>query len=261
GIARWSDPYGARGIGAAGIVEARQETTAIGVPMSGLIVQVQVAPWDRVAVGDILLQLDDRELRAALLTQRAEVRVAETTLQRIRDQLIRLEAVIDPRAISREEVLTRRNDVEVAAAQLEAARARVSQTEVLLERLTVRAPIAGTVLQVNVRKGEFVAAGSAVAPILLGDVSEVQVRADVDEQIAPRVRPRKNAVGFIKGDTTRPIPMTFVRIEPYVVPKRSLTGAPTERVDTRVLQVIFKFANPLDQPVYVGQQMDLFIEE
>jgi len=52
-----------------------------------------------------------------------------------------------------------------------------------------------------------------------------------------------------------------VRIEPFVVPKRSLTGAPTERVDTRVLQVIFKFAHDPARPVYVGQQMDLYIRE
>jgi HlyD family secretion protein len=46
-----------------------------------------------------------------------------------------------------------------------------------------------------------------------------------------------------------------------VIPKRSLTGASTERVDTRVLQVIYRFPNTLGRPVYVGQQVDLFIEE
>ena len=55
------------------------------------------------------------------------------------------------------------------------------------------------------------------------------------------------------------IPLTFVRIEPYIVPKRSLTGESTERVDTRVLQIIFRFDLP-QIPVYVGQQMDVFIE-
>jgi hypothetical protein len=52
-----------------------------------------------------------------------------------------------------------------------------------------------------------------------------------------------------------------VRIEPYVIPKVSLTGGSSERVDTRVLQVIFSFDNPSDRRLYVGQQMDLFIEE
>ena len=66
-------------------------------------------------------------------------------------------------------------------------------------------------------------------------------------------------MAFIKGMKTDPIPLRFVRIEPYVTTKKSLTGDSTERVDTRVLQVIYQF----DQskiPVYVGQQMDVFID-
>jgi len=65
---------------------------------------------------------------------------------------------------------------------------------------------------------------------------------------------------YIKGDTTQPIELRFMRIEPYVVPKVSLTGASTERVDTRVLQVIYSFERPQNRPVYVGQQVDLFVK-
>jgi hypothetical protein len=53
--------------------------------------------------------------------------------------------------------------------------------------------------------------------------------------------------------------LKFVRVEPYVIPKKSLTGDSTERVDTRVLQVLYSF-NRGALPVYVGQQMDVFIE-
>jgi HlyD family secretion protein len=53
--------------------------------------------------------------------------------------------------------------------------------------------------------------------------------------------------------------LRFVRVEPYVVPKKSLTGENTERVDTRVLQVIYAVENP-DPPLYVGQQLDVFIQ-
>ena len=53
--------------------------------------------------------------------------------------------------------------------------------------------------------------------------------------------------------------LQFVCFEPYVIPKVSLTGAPTERVDTRVLQVIYSFERG-DLPIYVGQQMDVYID-
>src|SRR5262245_59108237 len=96
--------------------------------------------------------------------------------------------------------------------------------------------------------------------MVLGDVEHLQVRADVDEQNAPRLQPGQTATAYIKGDTTQPIELRFVRVEPYVVPKVSLTGASTERVDTRVLQVIYSFERPADRPVYVGQQVDLFVK-
>ena len=96
--------------------------------------------------------------------------------------------------------------------------------------------------------------------MLLGRTSELQLRADVDEDNASRVKPGCEAVAFIKGSRSASLPLRFVRIEPYVLPKRSLTGESGERVDTRVLQVIFRFDRSTT-PVYVGQQMDVFLKE
>jgi hypothetical protein len=55
------------------------------------------------------------------------------------------------------------------------------------------------------------------------------------------------------------VDLAFVRVDPYVVPKRSLTGDTSERVDTRVLQVIYGF-DPSALQVFVGQQMDVFVD-
>jgi RND family efflux transporter MFP subunit len=252
----------ATAIAASGLVEARRENTSVGVPVPGLVTAVHAKVWDRVEAGAPLLQLDDRDLRAALRTQQANIAVAEAVLKKARTPLARVEELHKTGVVTDDDVDARRNDVAVAEAQLAAAHAAVAQTGALIDRLTVRAPIAGTVLQVNVRAGEYVnTLNSASPPLVLGDIDDVQVRADVDEQIAPRVKAGKRAVGYLKGDTTHPIEMAFVRIEPFVIPKKSLTGASTERVDTRVLQVIFTFPNKPDRPVYVGQQMDLYIEE
>jgi HlyD family secretion protein len=250
-------------IAAAGLVEARRENTCIGVPTAGLVTEVCVKVWDRVAAGQPLLKLDDRDLRASLLTEQANITVADATLRRIQDQFERTRklGLCKPPIVSEDELDTSRNDVAVAQAQLEAARAAVAQTQALLERLVVRSPIDGTILQVNVRLGEYASPTASTAPVLLGSIDEVQIRADVDEQLAPRVRADQNAVGFLKGDATHPIPLQFIRIEPYVIPKVSLTGSSTERVDTRVLEVIYAFKNKSERPVYVGQQMDVYIKE
>jgi len=247
-------------VAASGIIEALSENVAIGVPEAGLVTKVHVKVWDSIKEGQPLFTLDDRELHAQLNVNEANAAVAEATLRRLQDQLARLKSVNDPRAVSQDEVRTKENDVAVAQAQLEAARAQVAQNKVRLERMVVAAPRAGTILQVNVRPGEYASATPKSAAMVLGDVEHLQVRADVDEQNAPRLQPGQTATAYIKGDTTQPMELRFVRIEPYVVPKVSLTGASTERVDTRVLQVIYSFERPQDRPVYVGQQVDLFVK-
>ncbi len=252
-------PY-AQTVAASGIVEALSENVALGVPESGLVAAVHVKVWDRVAEGQTLFALDDRDLRAQLAVNEANVAVATATVRRLRDQLDRLRSVSDARAVSAEEVRTREHDVAVAKAQLDAAAARVAQNHVQLDRLIIRAPRAGTILQVNVRPGEFAAVAPRTAAMLLGNLTHLQVRAEVDEQNAARLRPGQAATAYVKGDTTRPIELEFVRIEPFVVPKTALTGAGAERVDTRVLQVIYAFRRPEDRAIYVGQQVDLFVK-
>jgi HlyD family secretion protein len=144
-------------------------------------------------------------------------------------------------------------------ANLGLLRARAGEIGVEIERLTVRAPMTGRVLQINIRPGEFVTSTPNVPPIIFGETDQLQVRVDIDESSAARVKPGSPAVAFLKGDAARQFPLEFLRIEPYVQPKKSLTGDNTERVDVRVLQVIYRFTPP-DFPVYVGQQVEVFID-
>ncbi len=252
-----SNPYGT-GLGAAGLVEARRENTAVGVPQPGLVAALHVGVWDRIEAGQPLLTLDGRELQAALPVQSANIEVATAQLARLREQLARLESVTDSRAVTMEEIRNRRSDVRVAESQLEAARAAEAQTRALLARLVIRAPVSGTVLQLNVRVGEYVTPSAVTPAVVVGDISTLQIRAEIDEQLAGRISPTASATAFVKGDARTPIPLTFVRIEPIIVPKRSLTGSSAERIDTRVLQVIYSFP-PGERRIFVGQQMDVFI--
>ena len=176
-------------------------------------------------------------------------------------------AVTDSRATSKDEIERRRHAVETTEAQLGQARANVSaaearrnRVEVDLERSIVRAPLAAKVLQVKVRAGEFAPAAATANPlILLGRSKPLHVRVDVDEQEAWRVHEGARAVGHARGNPNLKAPLQFVRFEPFVVPKRSLTGDSTERVDTRVLQIIYRVDRD-DVPLFIGQQLDVFID-
>lgn len=264
-------------IAGTGILEALRENIAIGVPQAGLVTEVLVKVSDDVKAGQPLLKIDDRELSAQLMNQQASVEVAraaievrQANLTRIQDMLDRMNAVEDKRAISMDDLKNRKNDVLVAKAEALAAKAELAAAEAavkssltLLERLTVLAPRAGKVLQLNIRAGEYASTQPKAAPIILGDLTKLQVRTDIDEQSAIKVQPGQRAFASVKGDSNpeNRIVLNFDRIEPFVIPKISLTGSSTERVDTRVLQVIYRLDVPAGRRLYVGQQVDVFIEE
>jgi multidrug resistance efflux pump len=150
-------------------------------------------------------------------------------------------------------------DKDIASAQVALAEAQVLQTRTDLERVLVRAPRDGVVLQVNVREGEYVGTPPGQALMLLGAVNDrLHVRVDIDEHDIPRFVKGAPATASPRGHAELSFPLRFERVETYVIPKRSLTGDNTERVDTRVLQVIYSMAS--DGRIYVGQQMDVFID-
>jgi multidrug resistance efflux pump len=147
----------------------------------------------------------------------------------------------------------------VARTAVEREKAQVEQAQIEINRLTVKALVDGEVLQVNVRPGEFVGAPPDQALIVLGSTTQLHVRVDIDEYDIPRFVPNAPAKATLKGQSKDFFPLRFVRIEPYVIPKKSLTGDNTERVDTRVLQVIYA-VDATNKPLFVGQQVDVFID-
>jgi multidrug resistance efflux pump len=203
----------------------------------------------------------------ALAVTRARAAVTRAQLSDLQQQLGFALQVKDRRAISGEELARRSSEVDTAAASLHEAQVEVAAAQsqarsvrVEIERSVVRSPIDAEVLQVKVRPGEFAPAAATATPlVLLGRSKPLHVRVDVDEHEGWRVRPGAAATGHLRGNADVETPLHFVRFEPFVVPKRSLTGDSTERVDTRVLQVIYRIERE-DAPFFVGQQLDVFIE-
>src|SRR5215831_19465037 len=86
-------------VAASGIIEALSDNVAIGVPEAGLVTKVHVKVSEAVVEGQELFTLDDREISARLKVNTANARVATATLRRLEDQLARLNAVNDSRAV------------------------------------------------------------------------------------------------------------------------------------------------------------------
>jgi len=243
-----------------GVVEPRGEAIEVGTNLPGIVSAIHVAAGDSVSPGAALFAIDDRAARADLALAEAQVRSAEVALADARDQSDRARRTLERGAVSDSEATRKRFAVSLAETRLAEARARVAMIRTEIERLTVASPIAGRVWRVNLRVGEFAQAGPLAEPLLvLGDDSVLHVRVEIDQTDAHRVSETAAAVGSLRGDAGRQAKLAFVRFEPLVQPKRALTGDGTERVDTRVLEVIYALPGGALR-AFVGQQLDVFIE-
>ncbi len=229
-----------------------------------------------------------KEIEAQLPVAEANVKVAEANLAKAANRLKVGEGLEPGVSISSEDLANRRFDVDTAKAalasaqaqieqikpqiasaeaqvqqvkaQIASARAQVEQIKAQIAIRTVRAPIAGRILQWKTRLGEYAQSGSSGAPlVLLGNDTTLHVRVDIDENDAWKFQPCAPAVASLRGNPEIRTPLRYVRTDPDVIPKALLTGDPAQRTDTRVLQVIYSF-NPASLPLYVGQLMDVFIE-
>lgn len=224
----------------------------------------------------------------------ARVRAALAAWETQRDQFARAEELHRQQVVTDQELVVRRKsldsaladleetqsedarlragawerDIAIAAAAVQQAGSQVDLAQVEVDRLVVRSPVAGTILRVDVRPGEFVGTPPGKPLVVLGDTSELHVRVAIDEHDVPRFVAGAPAVGYVRGDSEHPVRLEYLRSVPALEPKRNLTGDSAERVDTRVLQVLYRVAGgdaaggEASPPasLFVGQQLDVQIE-
>lgn len=282
-----SNPY-AKGIYANGIIESSQESGEninIYPEVSGVVTKIMVAEGQHVSKGAPLLMIDDslqrattEQLKAQAEASLAQIALAKASLKSLSDTLMKQEKShqMDVRSVSLDVLDSARNAVEVSRANLmvaekqyQAALHAYQAAGVLLSKYVIKAPSEGSALSVNAAVGSYVSSqgaydsytGSLYPPIVMGNAGDyIEVRCYVDEILINRLpaASRMHARMFIRG-TDINIPMEYVRKQPYVTPKIELSNQRTERVDVRVLPVIFRFARPKDIPLYPGQLVDVYI--
>ena len=255
-----SSPY-ETAIYANGIIESDQpsgKNINIYPEVTGPITQVLVRDGQQVSAGTPLFTIDDS-------VPRANMELAESNLKAARDQYDKRRASydIDPQSISKDVLDTAEDAVNQAAAALKAVNA-------LLQKYSVKAPVDGVVLAVDATVGSYVSSQGAYDaytqgfdPLVVMGAPQnyLAVRCYVDEILVSRLPSpwHISAQMSIRGTDIK-VPLEFVRVQPYVSPKIELSNERQERVDLRVLPVIFRFKKK-DAPVYPGQLVDVYISQ
>ncbi len=230
---------------------------------------------------------------------KAQLTYARAQLKNAEDELQKQEASyqLDPKSVSKYTLDDAINAVKVAAANLKVVQKQYDLTKAgawvydirnqekiyqadekaylsssaLLAKYTIKAPADGTILAIQAAVGSYVAPQGTYDtytqgsdPVIVMGASEgyASVRCYIDEILIHRLAPgpQMRAQMFIRG-TNISVPLEYVRIQPYVSPKIELSDQRLERVDVRVLPVIFRFARPKNLPVYPGQLVDVYVAE
>jgi HlyD family secretion protein len=268
-----SNPY-QNGIYSNGIIETVQASGAnvnIYPEVSGTVTQIPVNEGQHVSAGTPLLVLDDTVQRSTTESAKAQIGVAKANYRNLQAQYEKLKASwkLDQRSVSRDALDTAENAANAANASWELARKQYNAANALLGKYVVKALSEGTILSINTAVGSYVSnqgvydtysRGSVPVLVMGSSSSDLAVRCYVDEILIQRLPDpsRISARMFIRGSDIN-LPLKFVRIQPNVSPKIQLSSQRTERVDVRVLPMVFSFEKPKNITLYPGQLVDVYI--
>jgi HlyD family secretion protein len=228
---------------------------------------------------------------------KAQVELATANLKTGQDQLEKQRKSYElyPKSVSKSDMDNAENAVKVARASLEVAQKQYELTKAgawvydirnqenqynaskkayissnaLLAKYVIKAPSDGVILSINAAVGSYISTqgtydtySQGSKPVLvMGDPQNYMgVRCYIDEILIQKLpqSSEMKAEMFIRGTDVR-IPLQYIRVQPYVSPKVQLSSQRTERVDVRVLPVIFRFEKPGNANVYPGQLVDVYI--
>jgi HlyD family secretion protein len=274
-----TNPY-AKGVYAEGMVEAYQNSGSninIYPNVSGTIVDIPVREGQSVRKGTVLVRFDDSVQKAAVETAKAQIGYARAQLKNAQDELTKQEYSyrLEPKSVSKYTLDDAINAVKVTARNLEVNEKNYISAKALLAWYSIKAPADGKVLAIQAAVGSYVVSSQGTYDtytqgfdpiIVMGRSAESEeylgVRCYIDEILIHRLKlgPQMQASMFVRG-TNISVPLQYIRVQPYVSPKIELSDERLERVDVRVLPVIFRFVKSDKLPVYPGQLVDVYVAE
>ena len=268
-----SNPY-AEGIYAKGIVEALQNSGSnvnIYPEVSGVVNKILVKEGQEVKRGSVVLQIEDSIPTAATELAQAQIESAKASLKTVTEsyQKQKMASEIDSRSVSKDILDNAENAVLLATANVEVSQKQYNSARSLLAKYQIKVQVDGHIFAVNTSLGSYISPQGVYdtytqqsQPILVMGSSDrsLAVRCYVDEILLQRLPNIKDidAYMFIRGSSTR-VSLKIVRLQPFVSPKIQLSNQRTERVDVRVLPVIFSFETPKDITIFPGQLVDVYI--
>lgn len=221
-----------------GIVEPADREVKVGSRVPGLVQKIRVQEGDRVAVGAPLLELASDAERAAVAAAKADLDAATARLAISSLTARRAEQLERDGAISRDERDRSVSQANIDRAGVDQARSRLSEASARLAQLNIKAPSAGTILKLSVREGEYYSPDGGASLVTLGNMTKVRVRLDIDERFIGSVFVGQPGYVVVEAYRNQKFPGKVVDIAQRMGRKNQRTDDPTERIDTKIREVV-----------------------
>jgi HlyD family secretion protein len=269
------NPY-VNGVYATGIVESFQPTGSnvnIYAEVSNRVTKIFITNGQKVKKNDPLLAIDDSIQREIVGKDLAQIQLDRANLVNVQDQLDKMQQSyrLNPKSVSKNALDNAINTVKIANAVLNVDTQQYQSDRNLLDKFIIKSPIDGVILRVVPALGDYVSPQGSYDTYTQGMLPSVQmgvltsylqVRAYVNEILVPQLsNPGKlEATMFIRGLNNKSIPLKYLSIQPYTIPNIELSDQRNERVDVRVLPIIFQFNRPTDISIFPGQLVDVYLK-
>ena len=242
-----------------GVVESETRMINIGSHATGVVSKIYVSEGQYVKKGSPLFSIENSESKAKLEHAEAKLKVVEINYEDALHHLNLFENIKDKRAISYEELSRKRFAAKKAHAEMVEAQTNLKVSQANFDNLTVKSPLDSHILKVNTKLGEYVG-NNGEQSIIIGNLDKMHVRVEIDETDIHRINQDAKSIGILRSNSQLKIPLKFIKYDPYVMPKSNLSNNITEKIDTRVIELLYEFDNSRIG-AFPGQRMDVFIEE
>ncbi|MCK9458498.1 MAG: efflux RND transporter periplasmic adaptor subunit [Proteobacteria bacterium] len=252
---------------ASGRIEGKTENTYLCVLISGQIKSIPVRENQLVKKGDVLLEIDARQYffekelaivqelanKGLLQAKEAQLKLAKLNLERgiiLNKKKVLSEEGMDILKCSYDSL---RAEIDVAKSQIEISKSQIQLAQIKLDHTKIEAPIDGKILKIDARIGEI--ATSQMPLIIMADISELRVRAYVDELDASLIKVGQSAK--ITFDNFQPIKAIVTQAAPFLGRKVLFSDMPSEKTDTKTREFWLSLKNCNLLP---GQRVDVMVD-
>jgi HlyD family secretion protein len=247
------------------VVVAEQELALAKADRSKLLSGVHPAQLEaakrRITALEVKFKLCQQRYKREVSLNQQKVSTEETLEQVTTDLQETAEKLKEARAeLAHLQTFVRAEDRVLATARVQLAEANLSAAKARLDDTFLRAPIAGTVLEILKREGETVRIYDPTPVIVFGDISKLRVRAEFDERYVTRVHVGQPAILFGRGLRDQAVKGRVTFVKTIMGKKTVFSRDAAERKDLEVIQAFIETDEPLEVPTGLKVDVELHVD-